>query len=93
MLPVTLGMGSLGFYLQKTLVKTTLKVNETDHEKISIKYLRPACGNFSCALMGLFLSSNKIEQYINISVKFTSKPNFTGVQSDDNLDSAQFDTI
>ena len=39
MLPVTLGVGSLGFYLQKTLVKTSLEVNETDHEKISIKYL------------------------------------------------------
>lgn len=43
--------------------------------------------------MGLFLSLTKMWQYINISVKFTSKPNFTGVQSDDNLDSAQFDTI
>ena len=75
--------------LLKRLYKEIFYKNEKGEK--GIRYF--SCGNFSCALMGPFLSLTKMWQYINISVKFTSKPNFTGVQSDDNLDSAQFDTI
>ena len=89
MLPVTLCLldGFTRFLPRQTLVKTSLKVNESEDKNFN--QMSPPCGNFSCALMGLFLSSNKMEQYINISVKFTSKPNFTGDNPIDNLDSRQ----